>query len=282
VLVAAAGGDDVGRVQAVSPLGRSRQPRSTWPGSFKSAPELVAAAVRQVIIATRRDTALRGASWVADQLRRLLRTAEIAPPYVLVGYSAGGCWAADHLHELLRSAGIGPPYVLVGCSIGGWIADQFAAAWPSEVAGLVQIDPTFITPIPRIEWNGTFEDADGGLTFSEPACRAELEANMPSPPQRAVAISKAFGTVPLDVIERVWQPLTPFEVDHGWRACQVEWARRLQAVHIAATTAGHHVQIDQPALVAFAIRQVLAATQAGTDLALDPSDVAAAGGTLLP
>lgn len=191
-------------------------------------------------------------------------------------------WAGDHLHELLRAAEIGPPYVLVGCSIGGWIADQFATRWPSEVAGLVQIDPTFITPIPRIEWDGAFEDADGGLTFSEPACRAELEANVPSPLQRAVVISKAFGSVPLDVIERVWQPLTPFEVDHGWRACQVEWALRLHAVHVAATTAGHHVQIDQPALVAFVLRQVIAAARAGTDLALDPSDVAAAGGTLLP
>jgi pimeloyl-ACP methyl ester carboxylesterase len=57
-------------------------------------------------------------------------------------------WAADQLHRLLHTAEIPPPYVLAGCSIGGWIADQFIAYWPGEVAGLVQVDPTFLTPIP--------------------------------------------------------------------------------------------------------------------------------------
>jgi hypothetical protein len=86
----------------------------------------------------------------------------------------------------------------------------------------------------------------------------------------------------LDVIERAWWTLTPSEVDHGWRARQVEWAQRLHALHIAADTGGHHVQIDQPVLVAFAVRQVIAAAKAGTDLAVDPADVATVGGTLLP
>ena len=96
-----------------------------------------------------------------------------------------------------------------------------------------------------------------------------------------MVISKAFGSVPLDVVERVWRPLTPSEVDHGWRACQVEWAERLHAVHIAANTAGHHVQIDQPELVAFAVRRVIASARADTGLTLDAADVATAGGTLL-
>jgi pimeloyl-ACP methyl ester carboxylesterase len=57
-------------------------------------------------------------------------------------------WAADQLHRLLHAAGLPPPYVLVGCSIGGWIADQFTASWPNEITGLVQVDPTYLTPIP--------------------------------------------------------------------------------------------------------------------------------------
>jgi hypothetical protein len=63
---------------------------------------------------------------------------------------------------------------------------------------------------------------------------------------------------------------------------QTLWAQRLHALHIAANTGGHHVQIDQPDLVAFAVRQVIAAARAGTDLVLTPTDVATAGGTLLP
>lgn len=203
-------------------------------------------------------------------------------PPDLQGVPRTASWAADHLHALLQAARIPPPYVLVGCSIGGWIADQFTAAWPDEVAGLVQVDATSITPIPRAHRDEIFDDADhGGITFSWPATVAELVAGPPPVPRRAVVVSKAFGSVPLEVVERVWRPLTPSEVDHGWRACQVEWADRLHAVHIAADFAGHHVQIDQPDLVAFAVRRVIAAAHADTDLALDPADVATAGGTLL-
>lgn len=191
-------------------------------------------------------------------------------------------WAAGHLHALLHAAQIPQPYLLVGSSIGGWIADQFTAAWPGEVAGLLQVDATSITPIPRAHRNETFDDAEhGGITFSWPATVAELAAAPPPVPRRAVVISKAFGSVPLDVIERVWRPLTPAEVDHGWRACQVEWAERLHAVHIAANTAGHHIQIDQPELVAFAVRRVIAASRADTGLTFDAGEVATAGGMLL-
>ena len=86
-------------------------------------------------------------------------------------------WAADQLHRLLHAAGLPPPYVLVGCSIGGWIADQFTASWPDEITGLVQVDPTYLTPIPRRHRPETFDDTDGGTTFSRPASYAELAAN---------------------------------------------------------------------------------------------------------
>lgn len=46
----------------------------------------------------------------------------------------------DDLRNLLRTAGIGPPYLLVGASAGGLIAELFARSYPEEVAGLVLID----------------------------------------------------------------------------------------------------------------------------------------------
>ncbi|MCM3871500.1 MAG: alpha/beta hydrolase [Pyrinomonadaceae bacterium] len=49
---------------------------------------------------------------------------------------------AYELHTLLRAAEIKPPYVLVGHSIGGLIARVYAGQFPSEVAGMVLIDPT--------------------------------------------------------------------------------------------------------------------------------------------
>jgi pimeloyl-ACP methyl ester carboxylesterase len=193
-------------------------------------------------------------------------------------------WAADQLHRLLRAADIPPPYVLVGSSIGGWIADRFAADWPDEVAGLVQLDATYITPIPGLVVDtDDIDDAYGaGITFSWTTSRAELDANPPTPPRRAVVLSRAPGTVPLDIIDRYWQPLTPAEVDRGWHTCQVEWARRLHAIHIAAKTGGHLLHKSQPELVAFVIRQVLIAARHDIDLTLDPTHIAIVGGVRLP
>lgn len=45
------------------------------------------------------------------------------------------------LHALLRTAGIAPPYVLVGWSSGGLYTRLYQYRFPSEVVGLVEIDP---------------------------------------------------------------------------------------------------------------------------------------------
>ncbi|HXQ13750.1 MAG TPA: alpha/beta fold hydrolase [Caulobacteraceae bacterium] len=47
----------------------------------------------------------------------------------------------SELRALLDAAGIRPPYVLVGHSLGGLFARRYAQLFPSEVAGLVLLDP---------------------------------------------------------------------------------------------------------------------------------------------
>lgn len=194
----------------------------------------------------------------------------------------GAAWAAAQLRTLLQGAGGDPPYVVVGCSIGGYIADQFAARWPQETAGIVQIDPTWITQIPRLTRLDSVDDADGaGIFFSRDLWHAELTTEPAPQPARAVVISRAYGTVPAEVVERAWRPLTVAEADDGWRECQREWVRRLDAVHVAADNAGHHVQIDEPGLVALVVDAVVTAARENRPVALDGDDIAAAAGQLL-
>jgi pimeloyl-ACP methyl ester carboxylesterase len=50
---------------------------------------------------------------------------------------------ARDLHALLEAAGEKPPYVMVGASRGGLLVRLFQAEYPSEVVGLVLIDPSF-------------------------------------------------------------------------------------------------------------------------------------------
>lgn len=45
------------------------------------------------------------------------------------------------LHALLASSGVLQPYILVGHSFGGLLVRMYAAKYPSDVAGLVLVDP---------------------------------------------------------------------------------------------------------------------------------------------
>lgn len=49
---------------------------------------------------------------------------------------------ANHLHRFLQAVKAWPPYVLIGHSYGGPLIRMFSALYPSEVNGLVFIDPT--------------------------------------------------------------------------------------------------------------------------------------------
>ena len=65
-----------------------------------------------------------------------------------MGFSDGAASKRDSwsvvsdLHALLHRAGIEPPYVLVAHSIAGLYAPLYADRYPSEVAGMVLVDPT--------------------------------------------------------------------------------------------------------------------------------------------
>ena len=60
------------------------------------------------------------------------------------------------LRDLLRTAQVGPPYVLVGHSFGGLVVQVYASRFPDEVAGMVLVDSSHPEPGPslRSAWIG--------------------------------------------------------------------------------------------------------------------------------
>ena len=60
----------------------------------------------------------------------------------LVSTPRDGTHVVDELRSLLRSKGLSPPYVLVGHSLGGLYMQLFARRYPNEVNALILVDST--------------------------------------------------------------------------------------------------------------------------------------------
>ncbi len=62
------------------------------------------------------------------------------------------CTIASELRELLKSAGLKPPYLLVGHSLGGLYQYVFARLYREDVAGLLLLDPTHRDWLSLVPW----------------------------------------------------------------------------------------------------------------------------------
>jgi len=200
-----------------------------------------------------------------------------------------GRWVAEQLRTLLRAADVAPPYVLSSGSIGAFVIDRFAAAWPDEVAGLVLHDPTRPRPhrgVANPNGSSTSPDGDlpdvdggGGLIFSGELVRSFLTV---APPEnrdgRFVVLSSAVGRWVRDVDPQDWhRPLTLADIDVQWQEMQREWAQRLHAVHLIADTAGHHIYLEEPQLTAAVVGAVVDAARQNRPVDLDDATLGEVG-----
>lgn len=151
--------------------------------------------------------------------------------------------AVADLHRLLRAADVPPPYILVGHSFGTYIVPLFAAEHPEDVAGVVLVDP--ITPD---EWiapdrerrrrvaGGLLFSRIGGALASVGLVRFLLDRRAERPALSG-AVLGAFGREADRVVRRVVGEVTkmPREL---WPAVQAHWSRadgfRAMAQHFRA------------------------------------------------
>lgn len=64
---------------------------------------------------------------------------------------------AENLKAILATLNIPPPYVIVGHSMGGLYARGFAGYYPADIAGLVFVDPADFTET-KDDWNQIFRE----------------------------------------------------------------------------------------------------------------------------
>ena len=200
--------------------------------------------------------------------------------------------AVDELHTLLGKAGITPPYLLVGHSLGGIHVRLFASTYPDEVSGLLLVDASHPASLPyrRNEDGSTANTAMttgnqlmrvAPLESEEMHLPAEIQAAIGNPllhtksvvtgraefralGQSVAALQNAppMPDLPLIVLSRglrAWPDGAIGDAQElAWETQQNELSKlSTHGTRRIALHSGHHIQLDEPDMVADAVRELL-------------------------
>ncbi len=161
--------------------------------------------------------------------------------------------SVENLRILLKKAEVKPPYVLVGHSLGGLNIRLFASTYPEEVAGVVLLDsshedqnkilpPLFTKEVQEAYYN----------QFTLEGSLHEVEESLEQ------VRNKSFGNILLIVVTGGLQPFHTKESMAIWMKFQEELANlSTNKQHIIVEDAGHAIHIDQPDVVVSIIRDIL-------------------------
>lgn len=202
---------------------------------------------------------------------------------------------ATQLHRLLQSAAIAPPYILVGHSMGGYTVRLFASLYRNEVAGMVLVDAShpdqqnrfppelnnmMATQVRESEFLA-YSMPFGiprllGLCDDDPVARAaecnfhsarEVVAELKSFPESAAqaATAGSLGDLPLAVLshdpDKPSADLSPDlakPVNDAWEKMQEELAHlSTRGTQTIAKNSSHYIQFDRPEIVIDAVKSVV-------------------------
>ncbi|HOE40825.1 MAG TPA: alpha/beta fold hydrolase [Rhodoferax sp.] len=195
------------------------------------------------------------------------------------GQSDKSSWTRDgfqivhELRALLRTENIAPPYVLVGHSLGGTLVKLFARTYPDEVAGVVLVDARHADFVGRCRKMGLlrllYEPPLPLFLLGRSAMRSELLA-APATMEQARSTG-TFPNVPLRVLTHRRRFLYQTRgLALAWADCQSSLAgMSAQGLLRICDQSGHHVHRDRPDLVIRAILSVMASLPLPFELA-DP------------
>ncbi len=166
---------------------------------------------------------------------------------------------AKELHTALSNAEVGPPYILVGHSAGGMYVQVFAHLFPSDVAGIVLVDPapaSFYAMLSQDAalWKSMMEE----LKNFPPGARAQMKVNATTVDE--VKAPSPLPHVPVVVISatKIQPPLFTAERRKEVTSLQTALVQQISgAEQVEATGCGHNIPAECPAVVTKAVLTIL-------------------------
>lgn len=170
------------------------------------------------------------------------------------------------LELLLHNAKVPTPCVLVGHSLGGALVQLFAHLHPSEVAGLVLVDPEDGRILERLQahltpsqWDERQRALDQAMPKFSDAQKAELEGLKRS--GKALADALPMPHVPVILLTGTQKdpsfPGNPIEQDLKLELQNELLSHVPDSKHILVPESRHYIQNDAPNVVIEAIRDVV-------------------------
>ena len=167
------------------------------------------------------------------------------------------CTIAAEERRLLRAANVPPPYVLLGHSLGGLYQYVYAKLYPEDVAGLVLLDPTHPRHWETVQREApvaammvkslrmlSFGSADRREFDSQTTCLDRLDGQPIGRPVKLL-FSGRFRLEERGAYERMLQPL------------REDWVKMTGASgQQVVLDSGHYIQKDRPDAVIKAVEEV--------------------------
>lgn len=158
----------------------------------------------------------------------------------------------ENLRALLKKANIKPPFLLVGHSFGGVNVRLYANTYPDEVAGVILLDSchedqnNIMVPLFSKEMRQDYLQQ-----FSVECSLKEFEESLEQ------VRDKDIGSIPLTVLTGGTQPHHTSQSMAAWMEFQRELAMlSSESKHFIIEEAGHAIHIDNPQVVIDTIREM--------------------------
>ena len=183
---------------------------------------------------------------------------------------------ATELHTMLSRAGVPPPYVLVGASIGGLYVRSFATKYPSEVAGLVLVDPSHERQMIGGREKMTADELAKELVAAAkrpPLTRREIDGAKAVWDSGQLDVAGSLPDVPMTILTSIRRIVAAKGISEEQRKAEIASWRGLHGELFGQVSHGQHIVTDRadhnmerlepgPELVVGAVRWVLAAANA--------------------